>query len=98
MPGIELPQGRYLSCAFRVATDAGGQTRALLLRNRMLADAGVRPQVLTLGAAPDYDRRQELLRERGLLSDTVDLLNIYEHFGERGWGEGQRGGAPPADL
>jgi hypothetical protein len=49
MPEPELPEGRYLSCAWRVMTDAGGQTRALLLRNRILAlGGGVRPDVLTL--------------------------------------------------
>ena len=54
---IELPEGRYLSCAFGVSPDAMGQTRALLMRNRFLAcEAGVRPTVLAFGAAPDYER------------------------------------------
>jgi poly(glycerol-phosphate) alpha-glucosyltransferase len=49
-----LPEGRYLSCAFAVSPDAGGQTRALLLRNRILAArGGVRPTLLTFNAAPD---------------------------------------------
>ena len=84
----ELPQGRYLSLAFRVAADSGGQTRALLMRNRILAtEGGVRPDVLTLGPAPDYEQRRELLREQGQLVDGVGLLNIYEHFREHGWGD-----------
>ena len=95
----ELPQGRYLSLAFRVATDSGGQTRALLMRNRILAtEGGVRPDVLTLGPAPDYKQRRELLREQGQLVDGVGLLNIYEHFREHGWGDQAPTGRKLEDL
>jgi poly(glycerol-phosphate) alpha-glucosyltransferase len=99
MPPTELPQGRYLSCAWRVTTDAGGQTRALLLRNRILAcEGGVRPDVLTLGAAPDYPARRATLREQGLLIDELRLLNIYEHYREHGWGDQEPTGATLEDL
>ena len=98
MPATGLPQGRYLSCAFRVAPDAGGQTRALLMRNRILAREGVRPDVLVLGAASDYEVRREILLERGLLSDGVGLLNIYEHFRDRGWGDRPPTGETLDDL
>ena len=85
---IELPEGRYLSCAFAVNADAAGQTRALLMRNRFLArEAGVRPTVLAFGAAPDYEERRQVLLERGLLSEHVSLLSIYDHYREHGWGE-----------
>ena len=77
---IELPDGRYLSCAFGVDADAMGQTRALLMRNRFFAsEAGVRPTVLAFSAAPDYEDRRRPLLERGLLSEHVSLLNIYDH-------------------
>jgi poly(glycerol-phosphate) alpha-glucosyltransferase len=90
---IELPEGRYLSCAFAVSADAMGQTRALLMRNRFLArEAGVRPTVLAFGAAPDYDERRRVLLERGLLSDQVSLLSIYDHYREHGWGDAQPAG------
>jgi len=95
----ELPPGRYLSCAFRVSPDAGGQTRALLMRNRTLATlGGVRPDVLTFGAATDHDERRATLLERGLLIEPVGLLNIYEHFRERGWGDRPATGEPLPDL
>jgi poly(glycerol-phosphate) alpha-glucosyltransferase len=95
MMPTELPRGRYLSLAFRVATDSGGQTRALLLRNRIFATAGgVRPDVLTLGPAPDYAQRREQLREQGQLIEGMRLLNIYEHFREHGWGDHE----PTAEL
>src|SRR5215213_8755802 len=98
MPANGLPQGRYLSCAFRVSLDAGGQTRAMLMRNRILAAAGVRPDVLVLGAAPDHDARRAVLLERGLLADGVGLLNIYEHARDRHWGEPAPTGATLVDL
>jgi poly(glycerol-phosphate) alpha-glucosyltransferase len=98
MPEVALPQGRYLSCAFRVSLDAGGQTRALLMRNRNLARAGARPDVVVLGAAPDYEERRQELLERGLLTEEIGLLNIYEHFRAHGWGDQQPIGKELADL
>ena len=87
MTPTPLPEGRYLSCAFAVDPDAGGQTRALLMRNRILAaEGGVQPSVLTFGPAPSLEERRRILRERGMLGERVDLLNIYEHHRERGWG------------
>ena len=56
MPDAALPEGRYLSCALRISFDAGGQTRALLMRNRNLVRAGVRPDLIVLGA-PDLTGR-----------------------------------------
>ena len=87
MPDAVLPEGRYLSCALRVSLDAGGQTRALLLRNRNLVRAGVRPDVLVLGAAPDHERRRQELLERGLLVEGIGMLNIYDHYRAHGWGD-----------
>jgi poly(glycerol-phosphate) alpha-glucosyltransferase len=96
---VELPQGRYLSCAFAVNADAMGQTRALLMRNRFLArEAGVRPTVLAFGAAPDYEERRRVLLERGLLSDDVSLLSIYDHYREHGRGDAAPTGEALPDL
>ncbi len=99
MMPTEMPQGRYLSLAFRVTADSGGQTRALLMRNRILAtEGGVRPDVLTLGPAPDYPQRREELREQGQLVAGVGLLNIYEHFRDHGWGDQAPTGEALDDL
>jgi poly(glycerol-phosphate) alpha-glucosyltransferase len=95
MPSIELPAGRYLSCAFGVSPDAAGQTRALLMRNRFLAAAGgVRPDVLSLGPTPEHERRREVLLERGLLTEQLGYRNLYEHYREHGWRETE----PTAEL
>ena len=95
MPTIELPAGRYLSCAFGVSPDAAGQTRALLMRNRFLAaEGGVRPDILALGPTPDHEQRREILLERGLLTEQLGYRNIYEHYREHGWAEEE----PTAEL
>ena len=52
----------------------------------------MRPTVLAFGAAPDYDERRRVLLERGLLSEHVSLLNIYDHYREHGWGDDGAGG------
>ena len=99
MMPTELPEGRYLSLAFRVSAEAAGQTRALLLRNRIFAtEGGVRPDVLSLGPATDYPQQRERLREQGQLVDGMRLLNIYEHFRDNGWGDDQPTGEMLEDL
>jgi poly(glycerol-phosphate) alpha-glucosyltransferase len=93
MPSIELPAGRYLSCAFGVSPDAAGQTRALLMRNRFLAsEGGARPDVLSLGPTDDHEERRRILLERGLLTEQLGYRNIYEHYREHGWGEAEQVG------
>ena len=92
---VELPEGRYLSCAFGVSPDAAGQTRALLMRNRFLAaEGGVRPDVLSLGPTAEHEQRRRTLLERGLLTEQLGFRNIYEHYREHGWGSAE----PTAEL
>jgi poly(glycerol-phosphate) alpha-glucosyltransferase len=94
----ELPAGRYLSCAFEIDASRGGETRALLMRNRMLArEGGVRPDVLMVAPAADMPERRAALHEHGLLSDGVRLLSLHEHYREHGWGDLEPSG-PLADL
>ena len=45
-----LPAGRYLSITIDVHPDYGGQTRALLMRNRIFAAHGANADVLMVGA------------------------------------------------
>ena len=99
MRPIELPEGRYLSCAFRVDATLGGQTRALLTRARYFARAGgVHPEVLTLGPAPDHEERRRELLEQGLLIDAIGMRNVYDHYREHGWGDRAGTGAQLEDL
>ena len=55
------------------------------MRNRILARHGANADVSMVGATNDLDGRRETLRERGLLSDGLDLLNIYEHYRDTDW-------------
>ncbi|HEX6247331.1 MAG TPA: glycosyltransferase [Nocardioidaceae bacterium] len=99
MPATEMPDGRYLTCAIDVSPDYGGQTRALLMRNRLLVQgAGLSPAVLTFSGEPDYDVRREILLERGLMLPQMSLLNIYEHYREHDWTASATTGEALKDL
>ena len=93
-----LPAGRYLSITIDVHPDYGGQTRAMLMRNRIFAQQGANADVLMVGATNDLDWRREMLRERGLMTDDLHLLNIYEHYRDTDWPGEEPGDAEPADL
>ncbi|MET0769026.1 MAG: glycosyltransferase [Solirubrobacteraceae bacterium] len=89
----ELPRGRYLTVAYQVHPEAGGQTRAMLMRTRILAQqGGVRPEVLALGPAPDSEARRTALLEQGALIEAIATRNLYDHYREHGWGD-----EPPGD-
>jgi poly(glycerol-phosphate) alpha-glucosyltransferase len=99
MTATDLPAGRYLTCAIDVSPDYGGQTRALLMRNRILArEGGLSPSVLTFSAANDYDDRRRVLLERGLLLPEISLLNIYEHYREHSWSSSDGAGQALPEL
>lgn len=87
MPDLQLPAGRYLSAPIDVSPDAGGQTRAMLMRNRLfVSEAGIEPIVLSFSARNDLAERREQLLERGLIVEQISTPNIYEHYREHGWG------------
>ncbi|MGA8211731.1 MAG: glycosyltransferase [Nocardioidaceae bacterium] len=102
MDDLELPAGRYLSCAIDVHADNAGQTKALLMRNRIFAArTGVVPTVLSFGASNDMAERRSVLAERGLVDHGVELLNIFEHYQDTDWPEDVAAGRderPLADL
>ncbi len=51
MPEIRMPEGQYFSLSGMIRANTGGQTRALLMRNRLLAQrAGIEPTILTFDA------------------------------------------------
>ena len=98
MAESELPHGRYLTVAYQVHPEAGGQTRAMLMRNRILAQqGGVRPEVLAIGPVPDSDARRAALLEQGALIEEIATRNLYDHYREHGWGD-ESSGAELPDL
>ena len=95
---MELPHGLYLSAPIDIGADYGGQTRALLMRNRIfVTEAGISPTVLSFSARPDLAERRAVMLERGLLLPQIDTPNIYEHYRERGWDESAETG-PRTEL
>jgi len=83
MPEFKMPEGLYLSISGRIHPGSGGQTRALLMRNRLLVQhTDARPILLALDDAPIYPESRRILREQGLLVDGMRLLNIFEWYRE----------------
>lgn len=80
------PPGRYLSTPLDVGVDYGGQTRATLVRNRLLAERfGLRPEVLTFNPRPAWAQRLDDLRESGLLLPETPVTNLYDAHATTGW-------------
>ena len=76
-----MPEGQYFSLSGLIVPGAGGQTRALLMRNRLLAQrCGIEPILLTFDPTPHYPHVRESLREQGQLVDPMCLLNIFEWY------------------
>ncbi len=98
MPHPELPSGKYLTCSWEVEPDAGGQTRAMLMRNRMVHDAGIMPRILSFVAVPSLDDDRATLLEQGQLLPGSQLESIYDHYRESGWSDPKPSGEPLKDL
>ena len=65
MAEIEMPEGLYLSLSGVVRPGTGGQTRALLMRNRLLTQkAGVETTLLTFDSPPVYHDVRAGLEDR----------------------------------
>lgn len=83
-----FPRGRYLSATGIARPNTGGQTRAMLMRSRVLGAATGQPvDVLSFDPSRRYDAIRAELRSQKLLSGGMRLLNIFEHYREAGWGD-----------
>jgi glycosyltransferase involved in cell wall biosynthesis len=83
MTVMEMPEGQYFSATGMITASSAGQGRALLMRNRLLAQhAGVTPTLLTFDQTPHYPQVRRALREQGQLVEPMRLLNIYEWYRE----------------
>ncbi|HST82972.1 MAG TPA: glycosyltransferase [Kineosporiaceae bacterium] len=81
MPEISMPKGMYLSVSGRIHPGSGGQTRALLLRNRLFAQySDVKPILLALDDAPTYPQIRQTLLKQGELVEGMQLLNLFEWY------------------
>jgi poly(glycerol-phosphate) alpha-glucosyltransferase len=81
MSEITLPDGQYFALSGRIHPRSGGQTRALLMRNRLFAEwSGIEPTLLSFDETPEYPEIRKTLRTQGQLIDGTRLLNIYEWY------------------
>lgn len=79
-----MPAGTYLSLAGELKPTTGGQTRAQLMRNRLLCQhAGIEPVICTFDSSTDYPRTREAFRRQGQLVDGMSIVNLYEWYRER---------------
>jgi poly(glycerol-phosphate) alpha-glucosyltransferase len=85
---VLFPEGRYLSATGIARANSGGQTRAMLLRSRLITAAtGAPVDVLCFDPSRNYDSVRAQLLSEGLFVDGMRLLNIFEHYRELGWGD-----------
>ena len=77
----EMPTGVYLTLTDSVREHAGGQTRAMIMRNRLITrHTGTPTTVLTVESKPVYPAVRASLEEQGQLIDGMRLLNVYEWY------------------
>ncbi len=81
MSEIEFPEGQYLSISGRIHPGSGGQTKALLMRNRLFAQhSTAEPVLLALDDSPKYPKMREALYESGQLPRGMPLFNVFEWY------------------
>jgi poly(glycerol-phosphate) alpha-glucosyltransferase len=99
MPQITMPEGKYFSLSQMVRATSGGQTRALLMRNRLLAQrSGIEPTIVTFDGWSRYAQIRAELREQGQLVDPMRLLNIFEWYRDHGVDDVEAIGAALPDV
>jgi poly(glycerol-phosphate) alpha-glucosyltransferase len=80
-PRLALPDARYFSLTWGIPDDFAGMTTAFLTRNRAFERlAGRSVDIVTFELRPDYPAVQAGLRERGLLSDSAGIINLWDWF------------------
>jgi len=81
MSEVAMPDGEYFSLSGMIRAGTGGQTRALLMRNRLLTQhGGVPTTLLTFDSAPVYPEVRAKLSAMGQLVDGMRMVNFYEFF------------------
>ena len=79
-----MPPGRYLSLSGMIRAGTGGQTRALLMRNRLFTQyAGIETTLVTFDSDPVYPEVRASLEEQRQLVPGMRLLNIHEWYREQ---------------
>ncbi len=76
-----LPDARYLFAVGMIPRNYGGRTASILNKTRLLAEAGVDTEILTMNYSAELPDIVESLRESGALADRVSVVNLHEILG-----------------
>ena len=81
LPDFALPSGAYFTVVGAIRARAGGQSRAVLTRNRLFTQhGGVESTILTFDSDPVYPMERKQLLARGELVPGMRLLNLFEFY------------------
>lgn len=78
-----FPEARYLFAVGMIPRNYGGRTASILNKTKLLAEAGVKSEILTMNYSAELPDIVESLRESGVLSDLVSVINLHEVLGGR---------------
>lgn len=74
-----MRMAKHLTATWSIPDNYGGMTSALLHRAQALwQEARISTDVLTFDWRPSYDAGRTQLRNRGLVGDGVDIVNMWE--------------------
>lgn len=77
--GVPLPAGRHFAVTWSIPDDFGGMTEAIFRRSRAFHDlGGQRVDLLTFDRRTDYPIVERQLRERGVVTDGIRVINLYD--------------------
>lgn len=73
-----FPDARYVFAVGAIPRNYGGRTASILTKTKLMSDAGVKSEILTMNYSAELADVTELLRERGVLGDLVSVVNLHE--------------------
>ena len=76
-----LPKAKYVYVVGAIPRNFGGRTASILQKCRLLKQiGGVDSTIVTLNYSAEIDDISEDLRQRGLLIDGIEIVNIHDFF------------------
>lgn len=76
-----FPEARYLFAVGMIPRNYGGRTASILNKTKLLAEAGVDTEILTMNYSAELPDIVETMRESGALADRVRVINLHEVLG-----------------
>lgn len=77
----KLPNAKYVYVVGAIPRNFGGRTASILHKCRLLKQiGGVDSTIVTLNYSAEIDDISEDLRQRGLLIDGIEIVNIHDFF------------------